>query len=118
MRVPRLLALVLIGLGLFVQSSAYAAARPASPEAMDRHCQEMMVQQAENAVVGSDEEPCTEKRLDCLVAMNCIAPLFLADSVMPTSLLAAERQAYTPLPASARLRSLRGPEPPPPEMRF
>lgn len=116
MQVPRLLALVLIGLGLFVQSSAYAAARPAAPISMDRHCQEMM-QQAENGVVGSDEEPCTEKRLDCLVAMNCIAPLFLTDSIVPTSLLAAERQAYAPLPASARLRSLRGPEPPPPEMR-
>lgn len=73
--------------------------------------------QAENAASGDDEGRCTEMRLDCLVAMNCIAPLFASDEIAPVLPAAAGERAYTPLRTAAWLGSSRGPEPPPPQMR-
>ena len=118
MRAARLLALLLIGLALFVQSSAYAAARPAPPQSMDRHCQDMMIEHAESMAAHGDEEPRRQKRLDCLVAMDCIAPLFLADSAVPPGAIVAEQQIYASSPPAAQMRVSRGPEPPPPEVQI
>lgn len=118
MRVLRVLALFLIGCGLFVQSSAYAVARPTTPVSMELHCQEMMMGKTENAASGDEEGPCREMRLDCLVVMNCIAPLFASNETPTVRPAAAERRTYAPLRAAVWLNSSRGPEPPPPQTRL
>ena len=117
MRVLRVLALFLVGCGLFVQSSAYAAARPTAPVSMEAPCQDMMMEQAETAAPDDDEGRCKGMRLDCLVAMSCIAPLFASGEIAPVSPAAAGAHAYAPWQAAAWLGASRGPEPPPPQMR-
>lgn len=118
MRLLRVLALFLVGCGLFVQSSAYAVARPVAPVSMEAHCQDMMMQEAGVAASDGDEGRCKEMRLDCLIVMNCIAPLFASDEVDPMLPAASGEHAYAPWRAAVWLGTSRGPEPPPPQLRF
>lgn len=118
MRVLRVLALFLIGCGLFVQSSAYAAARPTAAVSTVVHCQDMMMEQAGTAAPHDDEGRCKTMRLDCLVAMSCIAPLFASAEIASIPPAAARERAYAPWRTAAWMGASQGPEPPPPQRRF
>ncbi|MFW2445793.1 MAG: hypothetical protein ACN4E6_00575 [Qipengyuania pacifica] len=118
MSIGRFLAIVLFGLGLFVQSAAQAAAVPQLETAGTVHCSEMgdMAMEGVTGVDPSEELPCDQMTLDCVIAMGCLAPANIPDtnykSMAP---LRADREAYL----AGDLRGLKGrlltPESPPPQ---
>lgn len=75
------------------------------------------MEQAETAASDDDEGRCKTMRLDCLVVMNCIAPLFASDEIAPVLPTVAGERAYAPWRTAVWLDASRGPEPPPPQMR-
>jgi len=85
----RILALVLFGLGLFVQAAAQAAAVPQVEAAEIVHCSEMSDAMMEKMAHdgSSEEQPCDQMTLDCVVPMGCLAPATVpdADSVSLTA---------------------------------
>ena len=117
MRPLRVLACVLIGIGLLIQGSAYAAAPANAGVAKSLHCEEMMIEQAENANSQDDKGLCNEMRLDCLVSMNCISPLLLASDVSIASPFDRAAPSFAPPIFGEWSPTSRGPEPPPPQLR-
>lgn len=116
MRILRLLACVLVGVGLFAQASAYAAAPAIASVAKSLHCEEMMTEQAESATSRDDEGGCYEMRLDCLVSMNCISPLFLASDTSIASPFGGAAPSFAPPIFGEWSPTSPGPEPPPPQL--
>jgi hypothetical protein len=116
--IGRFLAVVLFGLGLFVQSAAQAAAVPQLEAAATVHCSEMGDMTMEEKTDGnsSEEPPCDQRTLDCVVAMGCLAPANIPDtndkSLAP---LRVDRKIYL----TGDLMGLKGrlltPESPPPQ---
>lgn len=80
--VIRVFAFVLFGLGLFVQSAAQAAAAPTVEAVEIVHCSEMSGVMMENMTDEdrSQELPCDQMTLDCLIAMGCLAPVAVPDA--------------------------------------
>jgi len=116
MRAFRLLALVLIGVGLFVQGAAHAAAQPAAPERPSPDCAEMM---SGNPAPADDDRDgcCGDMQLGCLVSMNCIAPLFAsADDANGLAIQFGET-SYSVIAVAPTIAFVPGPEPPPPQYR-
>lgn len=114
----RLLTLLSFSLGLFVQVSAQAAAMPQMevPQAMD--CAEMakimtgdMEKQGKNPDTNA---PCENMSLGCLVAMNCIPPLFLVDRASETLPTVAVATSYSSANADMVRGWLHEPASPPP----
>lgn len=118
MTVLRSLSLLCISFGLFVQVAAHAAAVPQIQMA-EMDCAEMHQsasgQMSMQDQAPDDSRPCKAMSLDCLVAMNCIPPMFLSD----TADNAVTLQSYRPLYQAPGKDWLPGsssaPEPPPPE---
>ena len=75
MRALRTLGLLLIACGLFVQSAAHASALPQVVDAGDPACAEMETMAGATSTEDDGSAPCKNLRLDCLVALGCIAPL-------------------------------------------
>lgn len=117
MRAFRTLALILIGVGLFVQGAAHASAQPAPAARVASDCGEMTASEQAPAEDDGGTDCCADMQLGCLVGMNCIAPLFPPSG--PTDGLNAQLSArkYS-LAAVAPLGAFApGPEPPPPQSR-
>ena len=119
--IGRFLAVVLFGLGLFVQSAAQAAAVPQLGAAGTVHCSEMgdMIREGVTDGNSSEEPPCDQRTLDCVVAMGCLAPANIPGtndkSMVP---LRADREIYL----TGDLMGLQGrlltPESPPPQVNL
>ena len=116
MRAFRLLALVLIGVGLFVQGAAYAAAQPAAPEMPSSPCAESMPSE-EAPVDDQGDGCCGDMQLGCLVSMNCIAPLFAPASETEPLPVQVNKKSYSVAAAASTVAFVPGPEPPPPQYR-
>ena len=115
MRTLRFLACLLVGVGLFIQAAAYAAPRLDAPAPVSVHCQEMG-EQLESSTGEREEGRCDDMRLDCLVSMNCVSPLFLPVQTAIGSLAGAREDLFTHREFGRLASSSRGPEPPPPEL--
>jgi len=116
MRAFRVLALVLIGVGLFVQGAAHAAAPPAAPERPSPDCAEMM--SSNPAPTDDDRDGCCEDmQLGCLVGMNCIAPLFAPADHADDLAIELGEQSYSVTAVGPPVAFVPGPEPPPPQYR-
>ena len=119
MTVLRSLALLCISFGLFVQVAAHAAAVPQIQMA-EMDCAEMHQsasgQMSMQDQAPDDSGPCKTMSLDCLIAMNCIPPMFFSNIAAGTVAL----QPYRPLFQAPGKDGLPGsssaPEPPPPEI--
>jgi len=110
----RALALIFVCCGLFVQVAAHAAAMP-QPQADTMDCAEMMQAMPQHQMDDQDNRTngqgcCPDMSLDCLLAMNCLSPLAMADfnAYQPVT----HRFSPSYLPAVSRM--LEG-EPPAPE---
>lgn len=116
MRAFRILAFVLIGVGLLIQGAAHAAAQPTAPEKSSSRCAEMMPSDA--APAGNDGDGCCgDMDLTCLVSMNCIAPLFAqADDSDELAILLSDK-SYSAIAVAPTVAFVPGPEPPPPQYR-
>jgi hypothetical protein len=118
----RALAVVCLALGLLVQVAAQAAALPQArtealtASAMD--CSEM----AQGASMREDAKeersdkgrPC-DMTLDCLIAMNCIPPIALADPAPADAPFPAARIPYQPNGTTWLKGAPIPPESPPPQ---
>ena len=116
MRVFRVLALVLFGVGLFIQGAAYASAQPAPPAEGSSHCQEMT---ASEQVPAEDDGNgcCDEMQLGCLVSMNCLAPLFPPAAAVADLAVRSAGRDYSITSTAPTVAFVPGPEPPPPQRR-
>jgi hypothetical protein len=116
MRAVRLFALLLIGVGLFIQGTAYAAAQPAAPEMPAPPCAESMP--SEQAPANDQRDGCCgDMQLKCLVSMNCIAPLFTPGADVNAVPAQIDEKSYSLLVAARTAAFVPGPEPPPPQHR-
>lgn len=119
MKSIRLLGLLCLCLGLFVQVSAQASARPSIEAAQSMECDEEMPgmhgDMASEDRSADRETLCDNMALDCLVAMNCVSPLFITEARPYDVSMVAIRPAYV-VNGTERLeaRSL-PPESPPPQ---
>jgi hypothetical protein len=116
MRPFRTLALVLIGVGLFIQGAANAAVQPAAPEKSSSHCAEMMP--GNPAPTDEDRDGCCgDMQLGCLVSMNCIAPLVAPASNADALAMQLSEENYSVAAVARTVAFVPGPEPPPPQYR-
>ena len=74
----RALGLILVGVGLFVQTAAHASALPQEPSMVERNCNDMVMDTTDDE---AERSPCADLRLDCLVALGCIPPLVMAQDL-------------------------------------
>ena len=116
MRAFHVLALVLIGVGLFIQGAAHAAAQPTAPERPSSHCTEMM---PSNPAPADDDSDgcCGDMQLACLVGMNCIVPLFAPADDADESAIRLSEKSYSVTAVGPAIAFVPGPEPPPPQYR-
>lgn len=115
----RVLALIFVGLGLFVQVSAHAAAVPRA-DAYDMSDCAGMVQNAQNQAGPHDQAPdrsgpCKNMTLGCLVAMNCLPTLALGNTGQVASAPVVVGITYLPALAGRLDGLLMRPESPPPQ---
>lgn len=114
MRAFRLFALVLFGIGLFVQGAAYASAQPLPAVENPSHCQDMAM--GEPAPPGKDSKGCCDDmRLGCLVGMNCIAPLFPPAHAANDLVAPRSERSYSIAALATRRTFVPQPERPPPQ---
>ena len=118
MRLLRSLGLILVACGLFVQSAAYASALPQVPTAIESPCDEMRMEAGRADAPDDQDGPCKGFRLDCLVALGCIAPLAMAAEAPGERTIVAERAAFARSMASSLAVVGQGPEPPPPQIQL
>jgi hypothetical protein len=116
MQAVRVLAAVLLGLALFVQSSAYAVAQPKPPEPVASPCAEMHAQETRSAPGGPDQGCCEHMQLHCLVGMNCLSPLLSGGDAPSIGTPAAAEAVYGTSVIAAPSSHTGGPEPPPPQI--
>jgi hypothetical protein len=118
MRLLRSLGLILVACGLFVQSAAYASALPQVPTALEGPCDEMRMEAGPVDASGDQQEPCKDFRLDCLVALGCIAPLAMAAEAPGERAIIAPRASFARFTAFSLAVVGQGPEPPPPQVQL
>lgn len=110
MRLLRIFALVLVGLGLLVQGPAYAAAQPAA----SARCAEMMrTEQAPNH--RHKTGTCGDMQAGCVFGMNCVAPLVAPDMSGETVPVLGDDALYSMFVGPELAATVHGPEPPPPQ---
>ena len=119
MKYFRALALILVGLGLFVQVAAHAAAVPQVDAHSMSDCAGM-AQSAQDQAGSHDEAPdrsgpCKNMTLGCLVAMNCLPTLALGNTGQAAGVLIAADITYIPTLADRLNGRLMRPESPPPQ---
>ncbi|MCB2062209.1 MULTISPECIES: hypothetical protein [Sphingomonadales] len=118
MTILRAFAVLCMSFGLFVQVAAHAAAVP-QLQVAEMDCAEMHQsapgQMSMQDQVPDDSGPCKNKTLDCLVAMNCIPPLFMSDTTAGSVALQFHRPLYQASGKDWLPGSSSAPEPPPPE---
>lgn len=117
----RAVLLICFGMGLFVQVAAQAASMPqvqvSTPLACQEMAQAMPAQASANEQTEEENGPCDRMALDCLIAMNCIPPIALAEPTSSEASFRAIAPGYEAI-AAARLKSgLVHPEPPPPQIK-
>lgn len=115
MRLLRSLGIFLIACGLFVQSAAHASALPQAPATIDGPRDEMRMEAGSSTAPEDQHGPCKNLRLDCLVALGCIAPLVMAGAPSGERVTLAARPLFTPFAAYSLALVGQGPEPPPPQ---
>lgn len=108
-----------MSLGLFVQVAAHAATVPQSRMAtMD--CTEMQQSEPdrmhEQDRAADDCGPCKNMSFNCLVAMNCISPLYLPGTIAGSVSLEPGRPLYQVSGLDWLASMPSAPEPPPPEI--
>lgn len=118
MRLLRTLGLLLIACGLFVQTAAHATASPQDFASVEAGCADMDMAGETAGTSNHDGSPCKNLRLDCLVALGCIAPLApVDDTALVGENLATPSQFSGSISYSLSGTGL-GPEPPPPQLSF
>jgi hypothetical protein len=112
----RAFALICFSLGLFVQVAAQASATPQVQAAGAMDCSEMAHSgHGDMKMQPADEGGPCNMTLECLVAMNCIPPIALADPAPADAPFAAPGTPYQP-DGIVRLKgSPLPPESPPPQ---
>ena len=115
MRALRTLGLLLIACGLFVQSAAHASALPQVVDAGDPACAEMETMAGATSTEDDGSAPCKNLRLDCLVALGCIAPLAPGADATLSEDLPAQAAQFSGLISNPLAAPRLGPEPPPPQ---
>lgn len=118
MRILRSLGLILVACGLFVQSAAHASALPQVPAAIEAPCDEMRMGTGSTAAPDDRQRPCKDLRLDCLVALGCIAPLAMADGTSSELANIVIRSLFTEFTEFSLAVTGQGPEPPPPQAKL
>lgn len=118
MRVLQTLGLVLIACALFVQSAAYASARPPLSATIVGQCDEMRMEKPSQSSSGEQQGPCKNLRLDCLVAFGCIAPLAMAQGASLEHDPIAIGSQFIAFADFSLTGTRQGPEPPPPQAQI
>ena len=118
MQLLRSLGIFLIACGLFVQSAAHASAMPQAPAGSEAACNEMRMETGATTASEDQPGPCKNLRLDCLVALGCIAPLAMITAPSGERTKIAVRSLFTPFAAYSPALVDQGPEPPPPQEQF
>jgi len=117
MRAIRALAVMLIGVGLFIQGTAYVSAQPAPPAEGSAHCQEMTGSEQAPAEDDGGMDCCGDMQLGCLVSMNCIASLFPPSGATDGLTAQFSEKNYSAAAVATLGAFVPGPEPPPPQSR-
>lgn len=115
MRLLRSLGIFLVACGLFVQSAAHASALPQAPAEIEASCDEMRMEAGSTTAPEDEHGPCKNLRLDCLVALGCIAPLAMITAPSGERAKIAARSLFTPFTPYSLALVGQGPEPPPPQ---
>lgn len=119
MKFFRVLALIFVGLGLFVQVAAHAAAVPQVGVHDMSDCAGMA--RTTHQHTGSHDQspdrsgPCKNMTLGCLVAMNCLPTMALSNTGQVASTPIAVGITYLPALADRLNGRLMRPESPPPQ---
>ena len=108
----RALGLILVGVGLFVQTAAHASALPQEPIMVERNCNDMVMDTTDDE---AERSPCADLRLDCLVALGCIPPLVMAQDLAAVQVPLAVASQFTDFAFFKLTGTGTGPEPPPPQ---
>lgn len=108
----RALGLILVGVGLFVQTAAHASALPQEPSMVERNCNDMVMDTTDDE---AERSPCADLRLDCLVALGCIPPLVMTQDLAVVRVPLAVASQFTDLAFFELTGTGAGPEPPPPQ---
>ncbi|MXO60952.1 hypothetical protein GRI89_15520 [Altererythrobacter salegens] len=120
MSIRRYLAFFCFGLGLLVQVAAHAAAVPVIESSQTMDCDEMQHSKISGPVSegmsGESREPCKEMTLGCLVAMNCVSPLFATDDTSGGFKPYIDRQSFLAPIANTLHGQPLAPEAPPPRL--
>lgn len=115
-RYLRALTLVCFAFGLFVQVAAQASAMPPMKAADTMDCAGMAHSGHDEArEEPSDRRDACHMTLDCLIAMNCIAPIALADPWSTDTAIPSARAVYEPGGIIRLKGSPMRPESPPPQ---
>lgn len=115
----RALIVVCFGMGLFVQVAAQASAMPMLESPSMSDCAQMA--QSIPADMSADRDtpdqtgPCRDMSLECLVAMNCLSPLMLADAGVTALHSPILQSPYLSSLADRLLSMPMPPESPPPQ---
>ena len=114
MRAFRVLAVVLIGVGLIIQGTAYAATPPPTQEVPSSHCAEM-APSSQSPTEDAGDRCCGDMQMGCLVSMGCIAPFVPPAGDADASPGQLGANSYSVIAAVATAAFVPGPEPPPPQ---
>ncbi|MAE32658.1 MAG: hypothetical protein CMO43_13885 [Verrucomicrobiales bacterium] len=117
MRALRTLGLLLIACGLFVQSAANASAPLRIVDAGETACAEMKMLAGAASKDDRRPAPCKNLRLDCLVALGCIAPLAPGGDAPLVREMPAQANQFSGLVSKSLAATGLGPEPPPPQLQ-
>jgi len=115
MHILRTFGLILIACGIFVQSAAYASARPQVAATIEGPCDEMRMENPSTTSSDDRQGPCKEIRLDCLVALGCIPPLAMAADTSSQYVNIAIPSQFGEFTEFSLAVSRQGPETPPPQ---
>lgn len=118
MHILRSFGLVLIACGLFVQSAAYASARPQVTAMIDGPCDEMRMESSSTTSSDEQKGPCKNMRMDCLVALGCIPPLAMTADASAAYTNIAIRSQFGEFTEFSLVINRQGPEPPPPQAQI
>lgn len=118
MHILRSFGLILIACGLFVQSAAYASARPQVAGTIEEPCDEMRMENSSTTSSGDQQGPCMNIRLDCLVALGCIPQLAMAADASAEYVDIVIPSQFGEFTEFSLAVNRLGPEPPPPQAQL
>ena len=118
MHILRSFGLILIACGLFVQSAAYASARPQGAATIEGPCDEMRMENSSTTSSDDQQGPCKNIRLDCLVSLGCIPPLAMAADASAEYVDIAIPSQFSEFTEFSLAVTRQGPEPRPPQAQL